>query len=106
MARGELSIDGADPLVLDDTANTGYYYAYVTGFSYYYSENLEDWIPGGGFMSLPADLNGSSAHWAPEVIYDEAEEKYYAFLYDYTARGQKYGRRPGPVYLSMVGDER
>ena len=31
--RGELSIDGADPLVLDDTANTGYYYAYVTGFS-------------------------------------------------------------------------
>ena len=100
--RGELSIDGADPLVLDDTANTGYYYAYVTGFSYYYSENLEDWIPGGGFMSLPADLNGSSAHWAPEVIYDEAEEKYYAFFTITPPADKNMEGGPGPVYLSMV----
>lgn len=100
--RGEIAVEGADPLVLDDTANTGYYYAYVTGFNYYYSENLEDWFHGGGFMQLPEDLNGSEAHWAPEVIYDETEEQYYAFFTLTPPADSAMEGAPGPTYLSMT----
>lgn len=100
--RSDLSIDGADPLILDDTENTGYYYAYVTGFNYYYSSDLENWIPGGGFVSLPADLNGSDALWAPEVIYDGTEKQYYAFFsLNPPADSDKEGAS-APEYLSIV----
>ncbi len=76
--RTDISLGGADPLILDDTAQSGYYYAYVTGLSYYYSSDLEKWTFGGSFISLPSDLAGAEAQWAPEVIYDSG--KYYAFF--------------------------
>lgn len=100
--RGELAIDGADPLVLDDTANTGYYYAYVTGFTYYYSENLEDWTMGGGFMQMPAELAGFDAPWAPEVIYDGADHKYYAFFTIKPPADTSMEGASAPMYMSMV----
>ena len=78
--RADISIDGADPMVLDDTARSGYFYAYVTGFTYYYSDDLTTWQNGGSFVSLPADLSGSGDTWAPEVIYDEDTDLYYAFF--------------------------
>ena len=78
--RAELTIDGADPMILDDTANSGYYYAYSTGFTYYYSENMQDWYYGGSFVTLPSLLSGADMFWAPEVIYDEQEERYFSFF--------------------------
>ena len=33
--RSDISLGGADPLILDDTARSGLYYAYVTGLTYY-----------------------------------------------------------------------
>ena len=36
-------VEGADPMVLDDTSRTGYYYAYITGMTVYYSDDLVDW---------------------------------------------------------------
>ena len=76
--RSDISLGGADPLILDDTARSGLYYAYVTGLTYYTSPNLEDWTYGGSFVNLPAELSGSQATWAPEVIYDGG--KYYSFF--------------------------
>lgn len=76
--RNDLSINGADPMILDDTERSGYYYAYVTGMTYYYSSDLESWTYGGSFLELPSDMGGSSALWAPEVIYDDGQ--YYCFF--------------------------
>ena len=78
--RNSSDLGGADPLVLDNTARDGYYYAYVTGLTYSRSKDLVTWESGGSFVSLPQDLNGSDALWAPEVIYDEEDELYYAFF--------------------------
>ena len=78
--RNGSDLGGADPLVLDDTARTGYYYAYVTGLTYSYSKDLVNWTSGGSFVELPAALSGSGALWAPEVIYDEDTGLYYAFF--------------------------
>lgn len=100
--RSDLSIEGADPLVFDDTANSGYYYAYVTGFTYYYSSDLENWIPGGSFVSLPADLIGSDALWAPEVIYDSVEKQYYAFFSLNPPADTEKEAASAPEYLSVV----
>ena len=71
--------DGADFQILDDTERTGYYYAYSTTFNYYYSKDLEQWNYGAGFVSLEG-LAGSDRQCAPEVIYSEEDETYYAFL--------------------------
>lgn len=67
--RNGSDLGGADPLVLDDTARTGYYYAYVTGLTYSYSDDLVDWKSGGSFVELPDALAGAGSQWAPEVIY-------------------------------------
>ena len=71
--------EGADVQILDDTARTGYYYAYSTGFNYFYSKDLENWHYGASFFS-PEGLAGCDRLWAPEVIYSEEDETYYAFL--------------------------
>ena len=53
--RNGSDLGGADPLVLDDTARTGYYYAYVTGLTYSYSKdgicyvNLDNGFLGQGY---------------------------------------------------------
>ena len=71
--------EGADFQVLDDTERTGYYYAYSTGYNYYYSTDLENWNFGASFISLEG-LSGAERLWAPEVLYNEDDETYYAFL--------------------------
>ena len=44
--------EGADVQILDDTARTGYYYAYSTGYKYYYSKDLANWNFGANFYDL------------------------------------------------------
>lgn len=98
--RSDISLGGADPLILDDTANSGYYYAYVTGLTYYYSKNLESWTYGGSFVSLPADLGGSDALWAPEVIRDG--DKYYAFFSLTPPPDRNMEAAAAPLYMPVL----
>ena len=67
--------EGADVQILDDTARTGYYYAYSTGYNYYYSKDLENWNFGANFYDLEG-LAGSDRLWAPEVVYNEDDQTY------------------------------
>ncbi len=100
--RASNSISGADPLVLDDTARSGYYYAYVTGLNYYYSDDLVTWSSGGSFVSLPSELSGANATWAPEVTYDAEAEKYYAFFSLTPQPDTDMEGVTSPAYLAVV----
>ena len=100
--RNSSDLIGADPLVLDDTERTGYYYAYVTGLTYSYSDDLVNWRSGGSFMELPDALAGAQAQWAPEVIYDEDTALYYAFFSCTPQPDTEYEGVTAPSYLSVV----
>ena len=91
--RNDYFAESADPFVLDDTARSGYYYLYRTGSRLYAlrSKNLTDWEPIGNTLSTKNGVLTDKAYtvsneiahtaiWAPEVIFDEDEEKYYAFF--------------------------
>ncbi len=98
--RSDISLGGADPLVLDDVAHSGYYYAYVTGFNYYYSADLEKWTYGGSFVSLPKEMEGAQAMWAPEVIRDG--DKYYAFFTLTPPPDRSMETAASPLYMPML----
>lgn len=100
--RNSSDLGGADPLLLDDTARTGYYYAYVTGLTYSYSKDLVNWTSGGSFVELPAALAGSDALWAPEVIYDGDTELYYAFFSLTPAPDTEVEGVAAPAYMPVV----
>ena len=65
-------IGGADPFVLDNTAQDGYYYLYSTGatnaFSAYRTKNFTTWESVGQVLT---GEDGWSAYWAPEVVAEE-----------------------------------
>ena len=89
--RNDKKTDGADPFVLDNTQVDGYYYMYGTEGSLfcYRSKNLMDWEPVGNTLdNLKYTEDGQESEfrrvtydqvWAPEVVYDAREEKYYLF---------------------------
>lgn len=80
---------GADPFVLDNTANDGYYYLYST---YGYcnvsrSRDLVNWENLGSTLDTwkldrndPAYKTVNHDIWAPEVIYDNKTETYYMYF--------------------------
>ena len=90
--RNDKKTSGADPFVLDNTGVDGYYYQYVTDGSLfcYRSKNLMDWEPVGNTLdNLVYAEDGSqtefrrvtdSEMWAPEVVYDAEEQRYYMFF--------------------------
>ena len=100
--RNGSDLGGADPLVLDDTARTGYYYAYVTGLTYSYSDDLVDWKSGGSFVELPDALAGAGSQWAPEVIYDEDTGLYYAFFSLTPLPDMEFEGVTAPAYMPVV----
>ena len=101
--RNSSDLSGADPLVLDNTSRDGYYYAYVTGLTYSRSEDLVTWESGGSFVSFPEELSGSDALWAPEVIYDEEDELYYAFFTVNPPADKTAGEgESAPYYMPIV----
>ena len=65
-------ISGADPFILDNTAQDGYYYLYSTGstnaFSAYRTKNFTTWESVGQVLT---GEDGWSAYWAPEVVAEE-----------------------------------
>ena len=76
-------ISGADPFILDNTAQDGYYYLYSTGatnaFSAYRTKNFTTWESVGQVLT---GEDGWSAYWAPEVVAEEnadGELTYYLF---------------------------
>ena len=101
--RNSSDLSGADPLVLDNTSRDGYYYAYVTGLTYSRSKDLVTWESGGSFVDLSGDLSGSDALWAPEVIYDEDDELYYAFFTVNPPADKTAGEgESAPYYMPIV----
>ena len=101
--RNSSDLSGADPLVLDNTSRDGYYYAYVTGLTYSRSKDLVTWESGGSFVSFPEELSGSDALWAPEVIYDEEDELYYAFFTVNPPADKAAGEgESAPYYMPIV----
>ena len=101
--RNNTDLSGADPLVLDNTSRDGYYYAYVTGLTYSRSKDLVTWESGGSFVSFPEELSGSDALWAPEVIYDEEDELYYAFFTVNPPADKTAGEgESAPYYMPIV----
>lgn len=77
---------GADPFVLDDTEQTGYYYLYTTGaaFNVSRSKDLCNWEIVGPAVTpnQPTDVLEMmyKCIWAPEVVYDADTELYYMFV--------------------------
>lgn len=76
-------ISGADPFILDNTAQDGYYYLYSTGstnaFSAYRTKNFTTWESVGQVLTGMTDW---SSYWAPEVVAEEnadGEMTYYLF---------------------------
>lgn len=94
-------VEGADPMVLDDTSRTGYYYAYITGMTVYYSDDLVDWTYGSSFMDL-GELEGAGSQWAPEVIYDEDSGLYFAFFSLSPLRDASMEGVAGPTYMAVA----
>lgn len=93
--------EGADVQILDDTARTGYYYAYSTGYNYYYSKDLENWNFGANFYDLEG-LAGSDRLWAPEVVYNEDDQTYYAFLVVYPTPDKEYEAFTAPQHMPII----
>ena len=75
-------LSGADPFILDNTAQDGYYYLYSTGssdgLSAYRTKNFTTWE---GVGQILEGEDGWTAYWAPEVIAEEkdGEVTYYLF---------------------------
>lgn len=86
---------GPDPMVLDDTARSGYYYLYSTSttMEVYRSKDLFHW-EGASNALIRADQTKDAQRclesniWACEVIYDEDTDLYYMI---FSATPQKSG---------------
>ena len=83
--------DAADPFVFDNTARDGYYYLYGTHGDIFCSrsKDLMNWEPVGNALDIQDFVNRQPSEvrrtvwkdiWAPEVVYDPDDGKYYMFF--------------------------
>lgn len=83
--------DSPDPFVLDNTARDGYYYLYGTKGDLFCSrsKDLMNWESVGNALDIQDYVNGQPSEirrtiwkdiWAPEVVYDPDDGKYYMFF--------------------------
>ena len=83
--------DAADPFVFDNTARDGYYYLYGTHGDIFCSrsKDLMNWEPVGNALDIQDFVNNQPSEvrraiwkdiWAPEVVYDPDDGKYYMFF--------------------------
>lgn len=110
--QNDLETLGADPSVIyiddEQSSEYGWYYMYCTtdalldtrGFGCWKSKDLQSWQ----FVSVafyPESDSWSRYNlWAPEVIYDESDGKYYMF-YNATDNYNVEGRADGTEYLDF-----
>ena len=83
--------DSPDPFVFDNTARDGYYYLYGTKGDLFCSrsKDLMNWESVGNALDIQDYVNGQPSEirrtiwkdiWAPEVVYDPDDGKYYMFF--------------------------
>ncbi len=86
--RNDPKVGGPDPFVFNNTERDGYFYIFSTVGLYYVgrSKDCMEWeglgsalpkVIGTSNSLMKSVLNGN--YWAPEIVYDEDEEKYYMF---------------------------
>lgn len=82
--RNDYKVGGPDPFVFDDP-KSDWYYCFGTGMVVYRTKDLVDWEPVG--HAFDVDINWSETNeilyadvWAPEVVYDDAEDRYVMFV--------------------------
>lgn len=90
--RNDKKTGSMDPFILDNTDVDGCYYLYGTEGSIfcYRSQNLVEWEPIGNALDNLDYADGGKLTetrrvtyeqlWAPEVVYDSQEQRYYMFL--------------------------
>lgn len=98
--RNELETYAADPSVIYVTEGeeAGWFYMYATsdqigasGYQAWRSKNLNDWECTGVAFRPDGDSWGLTSLWAPEVIYDQADQTYYLFYNAINTAGVKVG---------------
>lgn len=85
--RNDWKRSAADPAILDDRAQSGYFYMYTTGFHIMRSKDLAFWEGvrrSPDYYSYNADPVErellKDREWAPEVVFDKEEQLYYMTL--------------------------
>lgn len=98
-------ISGADPFVLDNTAQDGYYYLYSTGatnaFSAYRTKNFTTWESVGQVLT---GEEGWSAYWAPEVVAEENVDGGLTYYLFYSAMPSELAASDGHVMFVATAD--
>ena len=98
-------ISGADPFVLDNTAQDGYYYLYSTGatnaFSAYRTKNFTTWESVGQVLT---GEDGWSAYWAPEVVAEENVDGGLTYYLFYSAMPSELAASDGHVMFVATAD--
>ncbi len=87
--RNDLNLAGADPccIYITEGEEAGYFYLYPTtdtmytkGFMAWRSKNLDVWEPVGIVFEPEEGSWGDRNLWAPEVIYNPGDGKYYMYF--------------------------
>ena len=101
--------DSPDPFVFDNTERDGYYYLYATKGDLFCSrsKDLMNWEPVGNTLDIQDYENGQVTEirrtvwkdiWAPEVVYDEDDGKYYMFFSATPAEDENVTTGEGAMY--------
>lgn len=98
-------LSGADPFILDNTAQDGYYYLYSTGnsngFSAYRTKNFTTWE---GVGQILEGEDGWSAYWAPEVAAEENADGGMTYYLFYSAMPSELAASDGHVMFVATAD--
>ena len=116
--------DSPDPFVFDNTERDGYYYLYATKGDIFCSrsKDLMNWEPVGNTLDIQDFVNNQPTEvrravwkdiWAPEVVYDPDDGRYYMFFsatpdvdtnYAEAGEGVMYGTAYKELMMVAVSD--
>ena len=116
--------DSPDPFVFDNTERDGYYYLYATKGDIFCSrsKDLMNWEPVGNTLDIQDFVNNQPSEvrravwkdiWAPEVVYDPDDGRYYMFFsatpdvdtnYEEAGEGVMYGTAYKELMMVAVSD--
>ena len=116
--------DSPDPFVFDNTERDGYYYLYATKGDIFCSrsKDLMNWEPVGNALDIQDFVNNQPSEvrrvvwkdiWAPEVVYDPDDGRYYMFFsatpnvdtnYEEAGEGVMYGTAYKELMMVAVSE--